>query len=94
MFVYNACVTSHVLLVFRFLETVQSLPMDAVHYFSVKLFEASVTVLYHLVVFLLLQDKKEHSKWLGIGLDGVMQFNHEDKKSHTTVCYMLLIVSK
>ena len=36
-------------------------------------------------VFMFLKDKKECPKWLGIGLDGVMQFNYEDKKSCTRV---------
>ena len=43
------------------------------------------------------QDKKECPKWLGIGLDCVMQFNFEDKQSPTRVsncniCRMMVML--
>ena len=78
---------SHIFFVFRFLETVQSLLMYGVHYFSVKVSHLShhgCIVSLHYCVFI--QDKKECPKWLGIGMDGVMQFNYEDKQSCTRVC--------
>ena len=46
-----------------------------------------LNVMYYSVC-MVLKDKKECPKWLGIGLDGVMQFNYEDKKSCTRVCIM------